>query len=612
MALLIKRHELSHLLCLPSLYAVLIEQPCQRFRSLQVAIIAGESCSPRLPALHDERLPATQLYNEYGPTEATVWSTVLDVTSRPAQQPTSIGRPIEGARVYLFDEQQGLVPRGITGEIYIGGAGIARGYLRNPGMTAERFLPDPFGPPGSRLYRTGDLARWNLDCELEFLGRADQQVKIRGYRIELGEIEARLSVISGVDDCAVVMREDSPGDKRLVAYVVPRAADFDLEGLRAQLRQALPDYMIPSMFVTLEYLPRNSNGKLDRARLRAPDSNRAKRRALSGPRNDTERVLAEIWQQLLRIDSVSIEDNFFELGGDSILSIQMVGRARQRGLSVTARQLFEHQTIAALAAVVAPVPQTQCVPLVGAEIPLTPIQRWFFDLNYDNTERWAHALVLAMRDPFEPAAMELALAAVLRHHDELRICFARGEDGWHQAVAAEPLRPSVARIKLPCLSEAEQLAELRHLASQSAEIDLQSGQMLKLIWAEAPGEEQGYLVAVMSHLVSDGISWRIILEDLELSYRQAVSQKQIALPPRTSSFAEWAHRLKGYVQSQSVQAQADYWISLLQNPITALPVDEPEGDRREQTSASLQTVCDETVTGNAPCLRTGQGLKISF
>ncbi|HET6377223.1 MAG TPA: amino acid adenylation domain-containing protein, partial [Methylocella sp.] len=593
LARLVKQYELSHLLCLPSLYAVLLEQDRESLRSLRAAIVAGESCLPGLPAMHYERLPWARLYNEYGPTEAAVWSTVLNVAPEFMHDPVSIGRPIEGVRVYLLDEQLEPVPRGVAGEIYIGGNGLARGYFRAPGVTGGRFLPNPFGPPGSRLYRTGDLARWRINGEIEFLGRADQQVKIRGYRIELGEIEARLSVLPGINACAVIIREDQPGDRRLTAYIVPAGKETDIETLRGRLRQSLPDYMVPSVWVTLEDLPKNSNGKLDRARLPAPVQ---KPQSRLGPRNETEAALAGIWKELLKADVIGIEDNFFELGGDSILSIQMVGRARQRGLKVTARQLFDHQTIAALATVVTPLlPQAHEAAAEGS-IPLTPIQRWFFDLGYARPGRWCHSIILTLREPLAIPAMEAALTAVLRHHDALRMCFVRDESGWHQFAAPQLPKASLERIELTAMSAAERIAEIKRIASQGQEIDLGSGEMLRAAFANAPGGGPDYLIVTMSHLVADGVSWRILLEDLERAYTQARAGEEISLPPPTSSYAEWPQNLRHYAQTDTVQAEANQWIAWLQGAETSIPADNIAGDRLERASISHQVQLDEAET----------------
>ncbi|MCI0467043.1 MAG: amino acid adenylation domain-containing protein, partial [Beijerinckiaceae bacterium] len=593
---LIECHELSHLLCLPSLYSVLLEQNPEQLRSLRAAIAAGENCPSGLPLLHHKCLPLAELYNEYGPTEAAVWSTVCDVPPQPLSLAVSIGRPVEGARIYLLDAHGEPVPRGIAGEIFIGGIGVARGYFRKPGLTAGRFLPDPFGPEGSRMYRTGDLARFRLNCELEFLGRADRQTKIRGYRIELGEIESRILAMPEVRDCAVVAREDHPGERRLVAYVVARAPDMGLDSLRKRLSQAVPNYMVPAAWINLDTLPKTPNGKLDRARLPSPEESLAKPRGPTPPRNEVESVLVEIWRELLQNGTIGIEDSFFELGGDSILSIQMVGRARQRGLTVTARQLFDHQTIAALAPFAIAAAPASAKPAAGGEIPLTPIQRWFFDLGYAHLEHWTHGLVLNLREPLDLAAMELALVGVLRHHDALRTRFLHKGNGWRQMVAPDVAGVSIARIDLPKVSATERLAELKRIALARMEIDPSSGQMLRLAFAQDPGGEPGYLLVAMNHLVADGLSWRILLEDLQLAYRQARAGVEIALPAPTVSFAEWAQRLEAYAEGEAIKAEAGDWAAMLRQPAAFLPADAPEGSQYEEATAQIQTALDETAT----------------
>ncbi|SFK58258.1 non-ribosomal peptide synthetase [Methylocapsa palsarum] len=596
LAQLIRRHALTHMLCLPSLYSVLLEQDRALLCSLRTAIVAGESCPPGLPGQHAARLPDARLHNEYGPTEATVWSAVLDIEQETQAAMVFLGSPIAGTRIRLLDSQGRLTPRGIIGEIHIGGAGLARGYFRRPDLTAERFLPDPHGPAGARLYRTGDLARWRLDGELEFLGRADRQVKLRGHRIELDEIEAHLLSAPGIRDCAVALREDNPGDRRLVAYVVADAAAAESDALRAALRRTLPDYMTPSVFARLEELPRNPNGKLDRARLPPPNVSDPARRGMIAARNETEAVLAEIWRELLHLDEVGVEDNFFALGGDSILSIQMVGRARQRGLAVTARQLFERQTIAALAEVakgVEPVADRER-PLAG-DIPLTPIQRWFFDLDYVRPELWTHALVLALREPLDVAAMDASLDAVLRHHEALRTTFLFENGDWSQKIAPDTPGAAVERVVLPATPPAQAIADVRRIADERMSIDLRSGRMLNIVWVLADGAP-GYLVVAVHHLVADGLSWRILLEDLELAYRQAKAGAKPSLGQGGASFAQWSRRLLDYARTEQVQAEAEDWIALLRASAAGLPIDAPDGARTEATSATLETILETEET----------------
>jgi amino acid adenylation domain-containing protein len=348
--------EISHLLCLPLLYdAILTEAGDCPPVSLRVAIVAGEACPAALPAKHNEIIPWASLFNEYGPTETTVWSSAYrcGVGGEVYDDGVPIGRPIPGARLYVLDHRLAPVAVGAPGELYIGGAGVTRGYPARPGLTAERFLPDPFGSEsGGRLYRTGDRVRYRPDGVLEFLGRVDQQVKIRGYRIEPSEIESVLLQRSEVAEAVVVARADDSGPIRLIAYLVcPASGSQTAADLRTWLKEQLPEYMTPSSLVFLDALPRNPNGKIDRQALPVPDTDRpARDKAPAPPRDEKEKLLADIWSAVLRMEPVGIFDDFFELGGDSILSIRIVARAKENGLKITPNQLFASRTIAALAA----------------------------------------------------------------------------------------------------------------------------------------------------------------------------------------------------------------------------------------------------------------------
>jgi amino acid adenylation domain-containing protein/thioester reductase-like protein len=351
LAALIERHDVSHLLALPSLYAVLLEHSALALRRLQVAIVAGEACPTDIVKRHLVMLPGAKLYNEYGPTEGTVWSSVYQAGPDDLDRPLAIGRPIANVRLYVLDRCLNPVPVGTTGELYIGGAGIVPGYWQRPQLTAERFVPAPFGPAGGRLYKTGDLTRYRADGALEFLGRLDHQVKIRGFRIELGEIEAQLLQQPTIKDAVVVAREDQPGDKRLVAYVVPHTAEADTEqaiidGLKAQLKQLLPDYMLPSAFLVLDAMPLSANGKLDRKQLPAPNLSKQLKKTYVAPRTETEQALAEIWREVLGIDQVGIEDDFFQLGGHSLLATQLAFDCEKRlQQKFPVKTVFEHPTI---------------------------------------------------------------------------------------------------------------------------------------------------------------------------------------------------------------------------------------------------------------------------
>ncbi|HEU0080147.1 MAG TPA: amino acid adenylation domain-containing protein, partial [Longimicrobiaceae bacterium] len=368
---------------------------------LRRVFVGGDAVPPDLLAEMREVFPAAEVRVLYGPTEATILSSAGLLQREARCDWRVMGRALPGVGLYVCDADGNLLPGGLPGELWVGGAGVARGYHERPGLTAERFVPDPLsGEAGARLYRTGDRVRRRADGELEFLGRTDQQVKIRGFRVEPGEVEAVLLEQAGVREAVVVAREDRPRQKRLVGYVLPEAgAALAAAELRARLVERLPEHMVPSAFVVLERLPLSANGKIDRRALPDPEPAPADAGHV-GPRTEVEEVLCALWAEVLRLERVGVHDGFFELGGDSILSIQVVARAHQRGLRLTPRQLFEHPTVARLAGVVERVdPQAGAAPQrpVVGEAPLTPIQRWFFAQNLPAPHHFNQALLLEPR-----------------------------------------------------------------------------------------------------------------------------------------------------------------------------------------------------------------------
>ncbi|HEU4595256.1 MAG TPA: amino acid adenylation domain-containing protein, partial [Pyrinomonadaceae bacterium] len=438
LARLIARHRVSHLIGLPSLYALLLEQarPGQ-LDSLSTVVVAGEACPVELPGRHFEALPEASLYNEYGPTEATVWCSVYDFDAREAGAPVSIGRPIANTSLYLLDADWRPVPVGVHGELYIGGEGLARGYLNRPALTAERFIPDPFSEePGSRLYRTGDVARFKPDGQIEFLGRNDQQVKIRGFRIELMEIEATLEQLPSVQQAVVLAREDAPGGKRLVAYVVPDgASELAASELRSHLRERLPDYMVPAAFVFLEELPLNPSGKVNRRRLPAPDWSKPELEGeFVAARTPVEELLAGMWAELLGLERVGVNDNFFEAGGHSLLATQVVSRLSDIfKLDLPLRTLFESPTVASFAEAVTALMADEAsgddqpvlpVPRHG-ELPLSFAQQrlWFLDQLQPDSPFYNLSGAIQLHGELDPSALEQGFNQIVRRHEALRTTF---------------------------------------------------------------------------------------------------------------------------------------------------------------------------------------------
>ncbi|MFA6051760.1 MAG: amino acid adenylation domain-containing protein [Methylobacter sp.] len=592
---LIERHRVTHLLALPSFYGLLLNQVGAQLQTLKTAIVAGEACSTEVVKRHYAVLPQVQMYNEYGPTEATVWSSVYPATQDDLDRPLSIGRPIDNVRLYILDGSGNPAPIGGQGELHIGGAGVARGYWQRPELTAEKFIPDPFIQNGGRLYKTGDLARYRPDGNIEFLGRIDHQVKIRGFRIELGEIEARLLEAPDIKEAAVIAREDQPGDKRLVAYLVAVSKEaVNIETLKARLKETLPDYMVPSAFVLLDSMPLSANGKLDHKRLPQPDMSGMSTQHYKEPQTPVENILADIWRELLAVRRVGRHDNFFELGGDSILSIQVISRARQVGVVITPKQLFQNQTLSALAVAAEQIQQLSAEqgPVSGG-VPLTPIQHWFFEQNLNNPHHWNQALLLEAGPGLTPDIVEAAIKQLLIHHDALRMRFSQENGEWHQYQPEDEPQAAFERIDLADVPTEWQAEMLESAASiQQAQLHLSEGSVLRAVWFDL-GEGRGDRVLLaIHHLVVDGVSWRILLEDLSSLCQQLMAGRAPALPAKTSSFKYWAEQLI----NQAGVADTAYWLNARWHQVSILPVDEANGSNLFATESEVTVTLTEGET----------------
>ncbi len=538
------------------------------------------------------------IINGYGPTETVVtpliWKAGREVPCGAAYAP--IGSRIGDRSAYVLDADLNLLPQGIAGELYLGGTGLARGYLNRPGLTAERFVADPFSTNGGLLYRTGDLVRQRVDGTFDYLDRIDNQVKIRGFRIELGEVEAALQALDGVREAVVVAQEGSAGSgKRLVAYVVGDSSRADFtDDLRAQLKATLPGHMVPAYVLRLERMPLTPNGKLDRKNLPKPDVSQLQQTYLA-PQTALEQQLATIWQDVLKLEQVGISDNFFELGGDSIISIQVVSRARQAGIRFTPKDLFQHQTIAALALVAQTGVALQSIdqqPVTGSTA-LLPIHQEFFAQAIPDRHHWNQSVMLKPNQALDAQVLEQALDALVLHHDSLRLDFVEQADGWvaqYRDVATQAGETILWQVEVADLAALEALGEKAQRSLQ-----LSGGSLIRAVLANlADGTQR--LLLIVHHLVVDGVSWRILFEDLQNAYRQILAGHPVQLPAKTSAVKVWAAALQDYAATPALQAELSFWQQQLQGASAALPYDHPSGGQQHDQALTIRSKLDKALT----------------
>ncbi|MGW0518409.1 non-ribosomal peptide synthase/polyketide synthase [Crossiella sp. NPDC003009] len=531
-----------------------------------------------------------RLSDAYGPTEATTYATLHQMSTVDSVPDTvPIGRPLDNMRVYVLDAHLNPQPVGIPGELYLAGEGLARGYLDRPGLTASSFLADPFGAPGTRMYRTGDTVRWNGNGDLEFLGRADDQVKLRGFRIELGEIEAALTAHESVTEAVVVVRTDN-GQKRLVAYLV----GTDLPDLREHLRAGLPEYMVPSAFVELPALPLTANGKIDRRALPAPEAEATSREYVA-PVTETERVLAEVWAEVLGVERVGLRDNFFSLGGDSILSIQVVSRARRAGLRLSSKDVFLHQSIAELVSAVPNLAAAEETPveIIEGPAPLTPIQRWFF-AEHGAQPHFSMSMTLELARDTDATALGQAIEALVRHHDSLRLRFALVDGQWQQDTVETEPQPVFRVVDVSTVDDQQGAMDAEALTVQT-DLHPGSGPLLGAVLFTLGQDRAPQLFLAVHHLVVDGVSWRILLGDLESGYRQAKAGQPITLDPVSTPFTHWSHKLIEHVTAGGLDADLAYWTGQLGAVEADLPIDRP-GANTVASTKSVSVRLDEATT----------------
>ncbi len=552
---------------------------------LEAVIFAGEALEPqRLSTWLDNHPGLPRLLNLYGTTETTVHASFREISAADADCTVSpIGVPLAHLAFFVLDAWMQPVPAGVVGELYVAGSSVGCGYWRRPALTATRFVACPFGEPGARMYRTGDLAWWGADGQLRYVGRADEQVKIRGYRIELGEVQAALAALDGIKQAAAIVREDRPGDKRLVGYVTGTAEPGEV---RAALAERLPAYMVPAAVVVIDALPLTVNGKLDRRALPAPEYQDVDR--YRAPTDAVEEILADIYAQVLGLERVGVDESFFELGGDSILSMQVVARARAAGVVCRPRDIFVEQTVARLAAVVGIVNGDAAVADEGiGPVVATPIMCWLHGVKGPVDQFNQTVLVQAPVGVTESDVVAV-LQALLDRHAMLRLRVdinnPDGAGGWSPTV---PEAGSVAARE--CLRVVEALSDEAVVEARSR-LNPAAGVMLSALWVPSTAQ----LLLIVHHLAVDGVSWRILLEDLNLAWVQLRGRQQVVLPAGGTSFRRWASLLDEHARHPQVVEQANAWRRVAATAV-ALPAVRPEVDTFA-TAGNLSVELDAETT----------------
>ena len=567
----------------PSLLQIIMDEVSRNdetspdLSGLRWLVPTGEALPPKLCAQWLTHFPKIPVLNAYGPTECSddVSHYRIDQPPGPEVANMPIGRPIINMQLYILDSRLQPVPIGVVGELYVGGIGVGRGYLNNPEKTAAAFISDPFtSEPDAQLYKTGDLALYLPDGNIEFLGRTDHQVKIRGFRIELGEIEAALHQHPAIRETIVMAREDHPGDQRLVAYFVfkPETETPDIAELRSYLSARLPDYMIPAHFISMNAFQLTHNGKIDRRALPQPeDTDSGTDSAYEPPRNAFEETLVRIWENVLRRENIGIQDNYFALGGDSIKSIQIVSRLKHENLKLQIRDIFLHPFIAELASFITKTDRVSADQgLVTGSIPLTAIQAWFFRTHARGMNHYNQAVILHSKQGLQKDAVREAFEKIQEHHDALRMRF--------EIRNADVIQEN-CDLEYPFSFEAVDLREREdalsafeaHTDTVQASIDLENGPLMKSVLFKLPDRDR--LFIVIHHLIMDGVSWQILLEDFVQGYEQILAGEPVQLSLKTDSFKHWSEQIQVYANSETLLKETAYWESLDAVPVNPLPRD---------------------------------------
>ncbi len=549
-------------------------------------IVGGEELRTDTAREIDELFAGNiDIYNEYGPTETAVGCMIHRYDKeRDKAAGVPIGKPSHNVQIYILDKKRRPMPVGIIGEIYIAGAGVSRGYLKNKELTDEKFIDNPF-KPGEKMYKSGDLGRWNLERILEFFGRSDKQVKIRGFRIEPGEIEKQLKEIAGIKEAVVVVVEKA-GQESLCAYFVPdetaaagKPAAIDCKEIRKKLGENLPDYMIPAFYVPLEKIPLTNNGKLDRKALPEPLVVSGKE-AAGAPDSGLEKIIGKIWSDVLGAAEIGMNDNFYELGGDSIKAVQIASRCNDQDLSVGARDILDNQTIERLLQNVDFYKQRKVYnqEIITGSLNPTPIAAWFFENYAANPHHFNQSVLLEFARDIDPEIMVKCFNLLVRHHDALRI----NADLQNKTLSYNNRRLE-SDVKIEVCAVPDDDKEQDRTANRRADFikeigekvkssfNIQDSLLIKPVIIKGSGKQA--LLITVHHLAIDGVSWRILLEDLYNIYRSLTHGEQAKLPAKTASLIDWRKSLQAYSEKEELNRELTYWEKIV-NTDFSLPADQ--------------------------------------
>ncbi|WP_122845172.1 non-ribosomal peptide synthetase, partial [Pseudomonas viridiflava] len=611
--------RISVLFITTALFNQYVQQIPQALQGLRLLLSGGERADPASYRTLLSQAQGLRLFNGYGPTETTTFAAVCEVSAIcEGDESVPIGRPIGNTSIYVLDAHQRLAPKGVTGELYIGGDGVALGYLNRPELSVEKFLVDPFSDePGAMMYRTGDLGRWMEDGQLECLGRNDDQVKIRGFRIELGEIVSCLHQLPGIGETVVLAREDEPGNVRLVAYYTSHEEDTLLapEQMRAHLQASLPDYMVPTAFIELKTLPLTANGKLDRRALPKPE-----RSALFGvnyeaPEGEFEVALAEIWAEVLQVERVGRHDHFFDLGGHSLLAMRMVSQVRQQlGVELPLGELFALGELAAVAAALSGVARSELPSILPVKrdqpMPLSFAQQrlWFLAQMDGGNEAYNIPMALSLEGALDVTALTRALARIVERHETLRSRFVASGDS--AQVLFVPT-PADARLLVEDIRHAPLSLDACLRAEAVAPFDLAHGPLIRAHLLQV-ADERHVLLLTVHHIVADGWSMGVLTQELLALYPAFCQEQPDPLPPLAIQYADYAVWQRRWLTGERLQHQAAYWRQVLEGAPTllTLPTDRPRPAQQDFAGASLALQLDARLAADLRKLAQRQGVTL--